>query len=644
MWRVFNAITRGARNCRPNPCCSQEPSDDQNCPSSISDHQSSPLSCFDVPQCSACSASSEHTNNKYIIRFYCISCCLCSRILTWSGYNDKIHDHGTLVQVCARCCDACRRAQVQWKGTENRGHSQFSWSQLYREQLPISILGLGSVTAAAWSLCRERRNLGYLNGQKADLQLNGRENSVPKYDSASNHAADNMRRKNDPGDNENFSNYSCNFLPQYSPIYQNGNTFNQPDLFSLEIKKLFASQFTSDADRLFEERKKEAKGRLCDEQFIGREINTFTFGDTKPQIEIDKDKIKCQSEETKYDSGFLENVQESSSCSQNSLDRSSVSSRGSGNILNVTQEGQPLPSALESYLRTDGSLLTCEFKLPKYNTFQCENFAKPKSNEEVLIEDCTDSFQSYIPSSDEGSVSAAKFSCGTPKASVASIDEFSDGLKEILEVGRKDLNDFNTQFMGVLEGNIGRSISKEEPNLAIAYFRAGALLGDASSTYNLALCYHLARGIDQDLKMARELYEAASLAGHGWATYNLAVLLFEGEGGPADSEKAQELLKKAAEKGVQEAHDAMRQIQNAPKIEDSRKLKDVTGRTHQEERRQRISIAHSEPMLSNVLSYTWATSYSENDIDFMEDAPTVTVADLTNTEMEATQKPKFYLE
>lgn len=69
------------------------------------------------------------------------------------------------------------------------------------------------------------------------------------------------------------------------------------------------------------------------------------------------------------------------------------------------------------------------------------------------------------------------------------------------------------------------------------------------------------KSTNSSIHQARELYEAATLAGHGWATYNLAVLLSQGQGGPSDLDRAHSLLIQAGSKGVHEAQEALKQLE-----------------------------------------------------------------------------------
>lgn len=209
------------------------------------------------------------------------------------------------------------------------------------------------------------------------------------------------------------------------------------------------------------------------------------------------------------------------------------------------------------------------------------------------------------------------------------IDKFSDSLMQILNAGSEDIKSIQDQLMGVLEGDVGLNLVDTEPGSAVIYFRAGALLGDPSSTFNLALCYHLGRGVRQDFKMARELYEAANLAGHGWATYNLAVLLSHGEGGPSDLDRAHKLLIQAGNKGVYEAQEALKQLEELD--EDDRK-------------ESVLRSSQSEPTLTSLSSRKWSSSHSTSDLGFLEESNEWLSVDFSvNSDRSRNTKASFYL-
>lgn len=208
------------------------------------------------------------------------------------------------------------------------------------------------------------------------------------------------------------------------------------------------------------------------------------------------------------------------------------------------------------------------------------------------------------------------------------ITEFNDSFMEILSAGSQDIKAIQDKLLGVLESDVGYSIVDVETESAVMSFRAGSLLGDPSAMFNLALCYHLGHGVNQDLKMARELYEAASVAGHSWATYNLAVLVSQGQGGSSDLKCTYNLLIKAGEMGVREAQEALKlleQKRNCVRKEDP------------------LKFSKSEPSLTSRSSGMWS-SYSTSDLEFMDESD-ISVSMEVLADLNASQKTSksFYL-
>lgn len=157
-----------------------------------------------------------------------------------------------------------------------------------------------------------------------------------------------------------------------------------------------------------------------------------------------------------------------------------------------------------------------------------------------------------------------------------------------------------------------------KPEEMIVYFQAGVLVGDSTSAFNLALCYHMGHGTTQDLEKARKLYEVASAAGHGWATYNLAVMLNQGLGGPFLPQKAHSLLLQAAKLGVIEAEEALSALEEE---EDPRQT------VSQEGYEPSLRQCYSEPCLLSALSKEWPLSYSTGDLHSLLDEDDWTAAD-----------------
>ncbi|XP_045623228.1 uncharacterized protein [Procambarus clarkii] len=229
--------------------------------------------------------------------------------------------------------------------------------------------------------------------------------------------------------------------------------------------------------------------------------------------------------------------------------------------------------------------------------------------EEVLLEDCTcdDSGQNVGASDSSQHLDAEP-----------GIIELSDSFMEILKAESQGIKIIQDQLLGVMEGEI---LS------AVTHFKAGALLGDPSAVFNLALCYQLGHGVTQDLKMARELYETASEAGHGWATYNLAVLMSRGQGGPSDSDRMYSLLVKAEKMGVPEAQEALRKLKS-----DNYFWKEDT-----------MKSSRSEPAFASVSSSRWSSSYSTSDLEFMDESDVFISSDLSTDLNRSENTSLFYI-
>ncbi|MPC14250.1 Death ligand signal enhancer [Portunus trituberculatus] len=164
----------------------------------------------------------------------------------------------------------------------------------------------------------------------------------------------------------------------------------------------------------------------------------------------------------------------------------------------------------------------------------------------------------------------------------------------------------------------GNTSLDSKPEEMIVYFQAGVLVGDSTSAFNLALCYHMGHGTTQDLEKARKLYEVASAAGHGWATYNLAVMLNHGLGGPFLPQKAYSLLLQAATMGVKEAKEALSGLE-----EEEDPQQTVSQEGHEPSLRQ----CYSEPCLHSLLNKEWPLSYSTGDLHSLLDEDDWTAGD-----------------
>lgn len=74
---------------------------------------------------------------------------------------------------------------------------------------------------------------------------------------------------------------------------------------------------------------------------------------------------------------------------------------------------------------------------------------------------------------------------------------------------------------------------------------------------NLGVSYYYGNGVERDYKKAVSYYQRAAAMNHPFGMYNLAVACEYGNGTPKDKGKAVEFYRKAAEKGVNQAIDAL---------------------------------------------------------------------------------------
>ncbi|KAK3851473.1 hypothetical protein Pcinc_041882 [Petrolisthes cinctipes] len=290
----------------------------------------------------------------------------------------------------------------------------------------------------------------------------------------------------------------------------------------------------------------------------------------------------------------------------------------------------PASATTREYSKDDHVLTQHSQKETQTNQTSC-NFSQYKLHEEsaalsgvtkseVWIEDCSES----------GDEEDSK-ETGNPQEHDQGINKFSDSLLEVLTAGTENLRSLEAKFRGVLESEVGVSLVETDPGRAVSWFRAGTLLGDPAATFNLALCYHTGQGITQDLTMARELYEAASLAGHGWGSYNLAVMLSCGEGGTMDHQKAHHLLRLAAQRGVQQAQQAL-------------PLFNYNRQTQTQHSVDELKYTQSEPALAVSPSVNWLSSYSTSDLSSIDESDICSVSDLsTQVSKVAESKSQFYL-
>jgi len=91
-------------------------------------------------------------------------------------------------------------------------------------------------------------------------------------------------------------------------------------------------------------------------------------------------------------------------------------------------------------------------------------------------------------------------------------------------------------------------------------YELAATQGNASAQFTLGLMYENGHGVDQSYERAVEYYEAAANQGYADAQCNLGVHYHNGEGVEQSYEKARAWWMKAAEQGVENAIEALQQL------------------------------------------------------------------------------------
>ncbi|XP_076343729.1 uncharacterized protein LOC143243868 isoform X2 [Tachypleus tridentatus] len=100
------------------------------------------------------------------------------------------------------------------------------------------------------------------------------------------------------------------------------------------------------------------------------------------------------------------------------------------------------------------------------------------------------------------------------------------------------------------------------PKKAVKHFQRAAALGFSKAHFNLGVCYEMGRGTSINYTKAAYHYKQAAVAGHGCASYNLGCFYLQGVGGLERNEEiGMEYIRRAAEKGIVEAHNALNQYQ-----------------------------------------------------------------------------------
>lgn len=648
MWRFLQSLPRGARTVRPSQCCTQDSGDDIG--NNFCHGQLPPQSL------QSCSVACHHTSSTGAREHRCqlvqLSRCLYRRLPKWISWDaDSSHLHSSnrpkFHWIWAVSCETYPHL-ADCKDEEGRE----KWRRFARRRQQIlftnSILnavGWGSAAALTWSLYQYLRSCFFLfsNGSHQNIKSSVSDcaTSCEDNEETSQEVDDDRSILKCSISEDDRSQFSDSYFPfnnlQSCVGLQNDrqrahllHIFNQiPEeyIFSKSTRGLEHNPDT----------KKEGGNLLVNPP---NEQNVWClFSDNKPQIEDDKDYLQSRVAERDNDSGFSENLGRNKNNSQGSNNTSLVTSVGTQTLQETVseQEGSLSDTTGGEYSKTDQSTDLCS---PSSNSCQGQ-FKAPeleiKTENSLPFKTVTvDSFESYPSSSAASETSEAQSSTPTKYNHSTNTADLNDGLKVVIEAGKEEINNFRTELLSNLEERINHSITHDDPGTAVPYFHAGVLLGDASSNYNLALCYHMGHGVERDFQKARELYETASHLGHGWATYNLAVMLSEGQGGPRDTVKAQSLLVKAAKLGVEEAKVALEHM----KSEDKR----VPSRSY--DRESSLTSVKSEPVCFSPYPEVFSSSYaySTNDLDFLEDSLETTVAALSDLSTTGTSRPRFYLE
>jgi len=228
------------------------------------------------------------------------------------------------------------------------------------------------------------------------------------------------------------------------------------------------------------------------------------------------------------------------------------------------------------------------------------NIEAKTSKEIVTIEDCSESGISSSNSNEYKKIDASKN------------EEKAEDIQKIIEREIKAIREVQDNMNGLVQRDLGLSLIDIDPGSAILHFQAGALLGDSDATYNLALCLHMGKGVKKSYRLARKYYSEASKAGHAWATYNLAVLVSEGLGGVEDNDLAYALLQTAAERGVEEAKEALRVMEEEEEEDDDNEETVDIGMIASSQLLPTMNSEHSEIINSPILDHFEALSLSRD--------------------------------
>ncbi|WCJ38520.1 F-box family protein [Euphorbia peplus] len=104
--------------------------------------------------------------------------------------------------------------------------------------------------------------------------------------------------------------------------------------------------------------------------------------------------------------------------------------------------------------------------------------------------------------------------------------------------------------------NLGISylqVEPPKPKEAIKWLTQASVAGHIRAQYQLALCFHQGRGVDQNLQDAAKWYLKAAAGGYVRAMYNVALCYSAGEGLSQNHRQSKKWMKRAADRGHSKA-------------------------------------------------------------------------------------------
>ncbi len=107
---------------------------------------------------------------------------------------------------------------------------------------------------------------------------------------------------------------------------------------------------------------------------------------------------------------------------------------------------------------------------------------------------------------------------------------------------------------------------KKQYDEALQWFRKAADQGNLDAIDYIGLCYENGNGVEQNYAKAVEYYQLAADKGYDWAQYHLADCYYNGNGVQKSTNKALELFRKAEEQGLEEASEAIKEIEEEKTI------------------------------------------------------------------------------